>query len=110
MSNHRRRLAVTLIFAAAVSATGIDIAIARNASAVAAVSSVPLALSPVDYNFVAQANLGAPFRATKNSPASIRAMLCFGPSMETPRADSARWISPTEPGRRHLVWPAATPI
>jgi putative membrane protein len=61
-SNLRRRLAVTLIFAAAVSATGIDIAIARNASALAAVSSVPLALSPVDYNFVAQANLGAPFQ------------------------------------------------
>ena len=72
-SNLRRRLAVTLIFAAAVSAAGIDIAIAQNASALAAVSSAPLPLSPVDYNFVAQANLGAPFQVDSGRLAEEKA-------------------------------------
>jgi homoserine O-acetyltransferase len=43
-------------------ATGVDIAIAQNAGAPVAVSTTPSQLSPVDYNFVAQANLGALFR------------------------------------------------
>jgi putative membrane protein len=72
-SNLRRRLAVTLIFAAAVSAAGIDIAIAQNASALAAVLSAPLPLSPVDYNFVAQANLGAPFQVDSGRLAEKKA-------------------------------------
>jgi putative membrane protein len=72
-SNLRRRLAVTLIFAAAVSAAGIDIAIAQNASVLAAVSSAPIPLSPVDYNFVAQANLGAPFQVDSGRLAEEKA-------------------------------------
>ena len=72
-NNLHRRLAVTLIFAAAVSAAGIDIAIAQNASALAAVSSAPLPLSPVDYNFVAQANLGAPFQVDSGRLAEEKA-------------------------------------
>jgi putative membrane protein len=42
--------------------TGVDVAIAQNAGTPVAVSTTSSQLSPVDYNFVAQANLGAPFQ------------------------------------------------
>jgi putative membrane protein len=73
-SNPRRRLALSFIFAAAaVSAAGVDIATAQNAGAPAAVSSAPSLLSPVDYNFVAQANLGAPFQVDSGRLAEKKA-------------------------------------
>jgi putative membrane protein len=73
MTSNLRRRSVTLIFAAAVSAAGTDIAMTQNASALAAVSSAPLPLSPVDYNFVAQANLGAPFQVDSGRLAEEKA-------------------------------------
>ena len=54
-------------------ATGVDIAIAQNAGTPVAVSTTPSQLSPVDYNFVAQANLGAPFQVDSGRLAEEKA-------------------------------------
>ena len=72
-SNPRRRLALSFVFAAAVSAAGVDLAAAQNAGAPAGVSSAPSLFSPVDYNFVAQANLGAPFQVDSGRLAEKKA-------------------------------------
>jgi putative membrane protein len=70
-SDLRRRLAISLIFAAGVSAAGMGIATAQNATGAA--SSPALSLSPVDYNFAAQANLGAPFQVDSGRLAEKKA-------------------------------------
>jgi len=72
-SKLHRRLAVTLIFAAAASVAGIDIATAQNGGVPAAASSTPSSLTPADYNFVAQANLGAPFQVDSGRLAEQKA-------------------------------------
>ena len=59
--NHIAQLSVALtllLFGATV-----DIAKAQNVGSPPASSPSPSTLSPVDYNFVAQANLGAPSRS-----------------------------------------------
>jgi putative membrane protein len=53
--------------------TGVDVAIAQNAGTPVAASSTSSKLSPVDYNFVAQANLGAPFQVDSGRLAEEKA-------------------------------------
>jgi putative membrane protein len=65
----RLALAFTLLPVAA----GIDIAKAQATKAPAAVAAASSALSPVDYNFVAQANLGAPFQIDSGRVAEKKA-------------------------------------
>lgn len=58
--NHIARLTVAL--ALLLYGTTIGVTKAQNAGSPAATSTSPSTLSAVDYNFVAQANLGAPFQ------------------------------------------------
>jgi putative membrane protein len=53
--------------------TGIDVAIAQDAGTPVAASLTSSKLSPVDYNFVAQANLGAPFQVDSGRLAEEKA-------------------------------------
>jgi putative membrane protein len=56
------RWVFALVFPLLPLTAGVGIAMAQNAAAPVAASSAASQLSPVDYNFVAQANLGAPFQ------------------------------------------------
>ncbi len=67
------RLSFALMLPLLPLATGVDIAIAQNAGTPVAASSTPSQLSPVDYNFVAQANLGAPFQVDSGRLAEEKA-------------------------------------
>ena len=69
--NHIARLTVGLSLV--LFSTTIGIAKAQNAGPPAATSSSPSILSAVDYNFVAQANLGAPFQVESGRPAEKKA-------------------------------------
>jgi putative membrane protein len=60
-------------FACALLASGINIAKAQTANLPAGVSTPASTLSPVDYNFVAQANLGAPFQIDSGRVAEKKA-------------------------------------
>ena len=53
---------------------GIDRACAQTTDTLAAISATASKLSPVDYNFVAQANLGAPFH---QKPGTLRSQDWF---------------------------------
>jgi putative membrane protein len=52
---------------------GIDRACAQTTDTLAAISATASKLSPVDYNFVAQANLGAPFQVDSGRVAEDKA-------------------------------------
>jgi len=52
---------------------GVDVATAQNVVAAVAASPGPSQLSPVDYNFVAEANLGAPFQVDSGRLAGEKA-------------------------------------
>jgi putative membrane protein len=56
------RWGFALVFPLLPFTAGVGIAMAQNAAAPVATSPAASQLSPVDYNFVAQANLGAPFQ------------------------------------------------
>lgn len=60
-------------FACALLASGINIATAQTANLPAGVSTPASTFSPVDYNFVAQANLGAPFQIDSGRVAEKKA-------------------------------------
>jgi putative membrane protein len=62
-------VALTLLFFGAT----VGIAKAQNAGSPAATSPSPSTLSPIDYNFVAQANLGAPFQVDSGRLAEKKA-------------------------------------
>ncbi len=69
--NHIAQLSVALMLLL-LGAT-VDIAKAQNADSPTASSPSPSTLSPVDYNFVAQANLGAPFQVDSGRLAEKKA-------------------------------------
>jgi putative membrane protein len=52
---------------------GVDRACAQTTDTLAAISAMASKLSPVDYNFVAQANLGAPFQVDSGRVAEDKA-------------------------------------